>query len=111
MSIAAEEQVNCLDYTYSKIVRQSLGLLACAEIYFLLAVPYMYMEKEKNMNFLLGLSQSLPKEMGIVGFIIVSGERHITPLSILMSITFFSLGLKRPLFGLSFTVTAKIYKS
>lgn len=45
-------------------------------------------------TFLLGLSQSQTKEMGILGFVIVSRETHITPLSILMSITFYSLGLK-----------------
>lgn len=90
-----KKEVNYLDYTYSKIVRQSLGLLACTQIYFLLeliAVPYMYGEEEYG--FSCWASASQPKEIGTLGFVTVSGERHITPLSILMSIAFYSLGLK-----------------
>lgn len=68
----------------------------CSNIFFVEAdsSPIYVWRRRRMWAFLLGLNQSQPKEMGILGFVIVSGERHITPLSILMSIAFYSLGLK-----------------
>lgn len=96
MRIAAEA-AGKLPVIHIQQNRQSLGLLACAQIYFIVEADssLIYVWKRRRIwTFLLGLSQGQPKEMGILGFVVVSRERQITPQSILMSIGFSSLGLK-----------------
>lgn len=91
-----KRQVNCLDYIYSKILRQSLGLLACAQLYFplkLIAVPCMYGGGEKYGV----LCWASARAEGILICVIISRKSHIRPLPFCMSTSSYSLGLKSTL--------------
>lgn len=88
-----KRQVNCLDYIHSKILRQSLGLLACAQLYFplkLIAVPCMYGRGEEYGLFCWASARA----EGILICVIISRTSHIRPLSILHVYIFLLFGAK-----------------